>query len=417
MSGLVLRTHLIITRKSWLCLPQMNTTGGITLVGGTGHRNYILWADGSSGSSEYMGIVGYDHADDHMEFATGSAERMRIDSSGNLLVGTSSTSISNEGAVIFPSGVMTITNDGGRPLRLNRKTSDGDILQFDKNGTTVGSIGADDGRVYIESSGGANLAGIGFSRTAVAVEPRKNSGWSNNEVDIGSSTYKFKDLYLSGNAYINGGTAWHSGNDGSGSGLDADTLDGVDGSNYARTDQFEYFSSGFQVISSGPSLGKVQNQNLKVTGTSGSTDCGITGYGGDGNWDFQLYGYNGQQGFLKSNWGSWAVYTDTSGNWTATGNVTAYSDERLKDNVEVIDNALSKVSAIRGVTYNRNDDENYVRQAGVIAQEVEKVLPEVVQENSDGIKTVAYGNMVGLLIEAIKELKAEIEELKNGSTN
>lgn len=106
-----------------------------------------------------------------------------------------------------------------------------------------------------------------------------------------------------------------------------------------------------------------------------------------------------------------------SGSFTATGNITAYSDERLKDNVTTINNALNKVSVIRGVTYNRNDIEDTPRHAGVIAQEVEKVLPEVVQTDEDGIKTVAYGNMVGLLIEAIKELKDEIEELKHGSTD
>ena len=81
-------------------------------------------------------------------------------------------------------------------------------------------------------------------------------------------------------------------------------------------------------------------------------------------------------------------------------------------NIEVIPNALDKVSQIRGVTYNRNDMENNPKHAGVIAQEVEKVLPEVVQTNDDGLKTVAYGNMVGLLVEAIKELQAEIDELK-----
>ena len=66
---------------------------------------------------------------------------------------------------------------------------------------------------------------------------------------------------------------------------------------------------------------------------------------------------------------------------------------------------------IRGVTYQRKDLD-VPRQSGVIAQEVEKVLPEVVMEDPTGTKSIAYGNLVGLLIEAIKELKAEIETLK-----
>ena len=101
------------------------------------------------------------------------------------------------------------------------------------------------------------------------------------------------------------------------------------------------------------------------------------------------------------------------GDITASGDITAYSDATLKKNVEVIPNALDKVSQIRGVTFDRIDLDNDRRYAGVIAQEIEAVLPEVVQEGADGIKTVAYGNIVGLLIEAIKELKAEVEELKS----
>ena len=103
---------------------------------------------------------------------------------------------------------------------------------------------------------------------------------------------------------------------------------------------------------------------------------------------------------------------DSSGNMTVTGNVTAYSDIKLKKDIKVIDNALDKVSAIRGVTFERIDQEDEKRQSGVIAQEVEAVLPEVVSTNSEGIKSVAYGNIVGLLIESIKELKLEIETLK-----
>tara|TARA_B100000963_G_scaffold211571_1_gene184380 strand:- start:2833 stop:3975 length:1143 start_codon:yes stop_codon:yes gene_type:complete len=162
----------------------------------------------------------------------------------------------------------------------------------------------------------------------------------------------------------------------------------------------------------GPILSQERDQNMKLQGSSGS-DCGITLWSSDGSWDGQLYASGGTQGFLTSNWGAWGAYVDTSGNWTALGNVSAYSDEKLKDNIVTIENPIEKVKAIRGVTYNRNDIEDRPRQTGVVAQEVEKVLPEVVQTNDEGTKTVAYGNMVGLLIEAIKEQQAEIDKLKS----
>ena len=94
----------------------------------------------------------------------------------------------------------------------------------------------------------------------------------------------------------------------------------------------------------------------------------------------------------------------------ASGTVTQSSDASLKDDVQVIENAVEKVSQIRGVTFTRNDVEDDSRHAGVIAQEVESVLPEVVSE-TNGKKSVAYGNMVGLLIEAVKEQQATIDAL------
>tara|TARA_B110000908_G_scaffold77164_1_gene92832 strand:- start:189 stop:710 length:522 start_codon:yes stop_codon:yes gene_type:complete len=111
-----------------------------------------------------------------------------------------------------------------------------------------------------------------------------------------------------------------------------------------------------------------------------------------------------------NNAGSRTFYIDTSGNCTASGSLTAYSDERLKTNVETIPSALEKVNALRGVTF----DMNGVRGLGVIAQETEAVIPEVVMTADDemGTKSVAYGNMVGLLIEAIKEQQVQIDELK-----
>lgn len=100
---------------------------------------------------------------------------------------------------------------------------------------------------------------------------------------------------------------------------------------------------------------------------------------------------------------------DTSGNFTARGNVTAYSDVRLKTNIETIENPLETVSKLRGVTFTRIDDNS--EGVGVIAQEIKEVLPQVVHEQ-DGKLSVAYGNIVGVLIEAIKELKQEVDELK-----
>ena len=106
---------------------------------------------------------------------------------------------------------------------------------------------------------------------------------------------------------------------------------------------------------------------------------------------------------------------DGSGNLTVVGNVTAYSDINLKKDIEVIKNPIEKIKQIRGVTYSRIDleGEDNERQTGVIAQEVEKVLPEAVSTNEEGIKSVAYGNMVGLLVEAIKEQQEQIKLLQN----
>lgn len=95
-----------------------------------------------------------------------------------------------------------------------------------------------------------------------------------------------------------------------------------------------------------------------------------------------------------------------------THNIVAYSDARSKTNIETIPNALDKVDSIRGITYNKIEDPNGYRYMGVVAQELQDVLPEVVTEDENGHLAVAYGNITGVLIEAIKELKAEIEELK-----
>ena len=110
--------------------------------------------------------------------------------------------------------------------------------------------------------------------------------------------------------------------------------------------------------------------------------------------------------------GSIFTMNTADGSFTATGDIEANSDETLKENIETINDALLKVDELRGVYFDMKANPGK-RKTGVIAQEMERVLPEVVSTDpEDGIKSVAYGNIVGLLIEAIKELKEEVDQLK-----
>jgi hypothetical protein len=108
--------------------------------------------------------------------------------------------------------------------------------------------------------------------------------------------------------------------------------------------------------------------------------------------------------------GTLAATFDAVGNFTAVGNVTAYSDRRLKKDIEPVYNALHKVEQLNGVTFKRIDNDEY--GVGLIAQEVQAVVPEAVKTDEDGMLSVAYGNLVGLLVEAIKDLNNEVKLLK-----
>ena len=169
---------------------------------------------------------------------------------------------------------------------------------------------------------------------------------------------------------------------------------------------------------------------------SGGSDIRITG----GSWtgDFtsgikiqpnandSYFQYQGSLYFRDTS-GNSRLTLDQSGNLTAAANVTAYSDASLKENVKTIDNALSIVGKLRGVSYKWNNKYGIGNHTdiGVIAQEVETVLPELVKTNNykdpqypeeqTQIKSVDYGKLTSVLINAINELKAEVDALKGGS--
>jgi hypothetical protein len=205
-------------------------------------------------------------------------------------------------------------------------------------------------------------------------------------------------------------------------------------------------SSEITVDTTGVRLGDTGNGYFQpVTGSYGSIQID----GGAHN-SYEGYSIGGRAVFMHNNSTLYGLFDDINNSWairgtfngttelyhsgnsklqttssgcTITGDVNSTSDIRYKKNIEPIDNALEKVQSLKGVTFDWDNDafketeqtkkpEFTERATGVIAQDVEKVLPEAVRENEDGFKNVAYGNMVGLLIEAIKEQQTQIDELK-----
>jgi hypothetical protein len=238
--------------------------------------------------------------------------------------------------------------------------------------------------------------------------------------------------------------SWSTANDGAGSGLDADTVDGIQGASFLRSDATDTIGArltmGLQhaLVPADYGIGitglysSTRYQHVWSMGSAYGTNSSGTSYG-------NMYGLtythtnvgtgtnqaiSGLSHQLQHRHNGTLTAAIGSGIWTS-GNVTAYSDIAVKTNLVKIPNALEKVCSINGYTYERTDyikdledpeAPDVLRQAGVVAQEVEKILPEVVS-GKDGNKAVAYGNMVALMIEAIKELKAEVDELKTQLKN
>jgi hypothetical protein len=136
-------------------------------------------------------------------------------------------------------------------------------------------------------------------------------------------------------------------------------------------------------------------------------------YKGSFYWDSSGIGLLNEQGGwgVRLNYGS--GYGGTLyGSWTITGTLTETSSTRYKTNIKTIESGLDKVLQMRGVVYNRKD--NGKEEIGVIAEEMNEILPQVIQYNTESeIDSVSYSRIVGVLIEAIKDLKQEINELKN----
>ena len=177
-----------------ICSSDANVGGFIGASGDAGSANKLI-INGSRGSGAII-------------FQTVSDEKMRIDSSGNLLVGGTDINpydnTSGAGIALRSTGAIYNAIDGGVALILNRMTNEGTIAQFRQGGSTVGSIGvADSGdRIYLAGGG---LEGVGIDNSANAFVPTSEAGaFKDNHLSLGTSSARFENLYLSGGAYIGG---------------------------------------------------------------------------------------------------------------------------------------------------------------------------------------------------------------------
>lgn len=210
---------------------------------------------------------------DIIKGGAGTDVKMTIDSSGNLLVGTTNIlpAINNVEGIALSTGSyggrLEVSRAGAEPVSINRKTNDGSLMSFKKDGTTVGSIGASGGDLVI----GTGDTGIHFHDGVDSFIPWNVStaNYRDAGIDLGTSSYRYKNLYISGRAYINDGIKLDSG-DG--------IYFGQDGTSANKLDDYE---KGTWSVTSGVGLtitaavytkvGRIVHVIADLTFSSGST--------------------------------------------------------------------------------------------------------------------------------------------------
>jgi len=157
--------------------------------------------DFGDGDDDNRGRLVYANSNDSLAFYTAASEKMRLDSAGNLLVGKTATSFGAAGIEARSGGTLWATASGTNAASFNRLSTDGPIAYFSKDGTALGSISSRSGNFAIESGD----VGLHFNSAIDSVYPSNGAGGLNNgAIDLGYSSSRFKDLYLSGGVYLGG---------------------------------------------------------------------------------------------------------------------------------------------------------------------------------------------------------------------
>ena len=327
--------------------------------------------DFSDTSNTARGQLVYDHDDDSMQLTTSSAERMRIDSSGNVGIGeTSPDSLFHIKGSAVVQTVESSSTSGGSLNFKNGSTT---------NGFYVGLRGNTTGDAFLYHGDNKDIE---FWTNAAQRMVLTNTG----RLGIGTTSPSFPlDVVSSGDTTVRVRTTGTTASD------DAIFRLQIGGNTADSIIQF---------------------------GDSDDADAGRIAYHHNGN---TMRFFTGAAEEMR---------LENDGDLHVDGNVIAYSttisDERLKDDVQDITGALDTIDALRGVTYTWNaGSREGQRDYGVIAQEVEQVIPEIVHDTTMPLlgdeetvyKSVDYEKLCAVLINAVSDLRAEVEELKNGASD
>jgi len=175
-------------------LSGLNINGAVRSQNSASNISYMGFTSytGTTAAGAMYSYVGGDGRNTgYLNFSTNDTERMRLDASGNLLVGKTAAGIANTGSEFSSTGRAFFTFDGGGPLQLNRKTSDGDIIELHKDGTEVGSIGFVSTGFYIQGE----TAHSGFRFGGNQIVPFRDGADTDDTTDLGASSVRFDDVY------------------------------------------------------------------------------------------------------------------------------------------------------------------------------------------------------------------------------
>jgi len=381
-------------------IDNQGTASGIASLlfrsGGAGNPSSIIQSGGTSSGNQ--GIV-FKHGDFGAE-----AERMRIDASGNLLVGKSSTAFGTVGIRLEgPNGKIEATRNNNVVMDLNRLSGDGTIANFSKDGTTVGSIGTLVSSLTIGSGDTGLLLQPAYDRI-LPFNVSTNAG-RDNAIDLGASDVRFKDLYLSGKAQADSlQFAQNSSATGATEAVYRPTTGAIAfKSNSAERMRID--SSGNLLVgktSTGDSIVGIELQpsGALVSCRNSSIAALFNRLSSNG----EVVRFN-RQGVDV---GSIDVTT------TATSYTTS-SDQRLKENIADADDAGSKIDAIQVRKYDWKADGSH-QDYGMIAQELLEVAPEAVSqgETEEEMMGVDYSKLVPMLLKEIQSLRNRVAQLETG---